>query len=70
MIVAGTVTNVCVESTVRDASTLGLRVIVSADACAARRDKDHNATLHTVYRSFGDVRATSEIVALVRRGSG
>ncbi|WP_423057261.1 isochorismatase family protein [Brevibacterium linens] len=66
LIVAGAVTNVCVEATVRDASTQGLRVILAADACAAGRDQDHNVALHTIYRSYGDVRPTDEIVQLVR----
>lgn len=65
VIVAGTVTNVCCESTARDASASGWRVIMAADANAARRDQDHNATLHTVYRTFGDVRPTSELIALI-----
>ncbi|WP_208321924.1 isochorismatase family protein [Paramicrobacterium chengjingii] len=59
-------TNVCVEATVRDASTQGLRVILAADACGASRDQDHNAALHTIYRSYGDVRPTEEIMQLVR----
>jgi nicotinamidase-related amidase len=66
--VAGTVTTVCVEDTVRDASTSGLRAILVADACAATRDRDHNATLHVVYRSYGDVRPTSEVLELVEAG--
>jgi nicotinamidase-related amidase len=65
VIVAGTVTNVCCEGTARDARTLGFRVIMAADANAARTDAEHNATLHTVYRSFGDVRPTQEILALI-----
>ena len=40
-------------------------LVVVADANAARRDEDHNATLHTVYRSFGDVRPTSEVLGLI-----
>lgn len=68
VVVTGTVTNVCVEGSVRDAATLGLRVVLVADGCAAMRDQDHNATLHVVYRSFGDVRTTAEVVALVRAG--
>jgi hypothetical protein len=36
-----------------------------ADANAARRDEDHNATLYTIYRTFGDVRATDEVVGLI-----
>lgn len=37
-----------------------------ADANAARRDEDHNASLYTVYRSFGDVRPTVEVIDLIR----
>lgn len=65
VLITGTVTNVCCESSARDASTLGLRVIMVADANAARRDQDHNATLHTVYRTFGDVRPTSEVLGMI-----
>jgi nicotinamidase-related amidase len=61
----GTVTNVCCESSARDASTLGYRVIMVADANSARRDQDHNATLYTVYRTFGDVRPTAEVLSLI-----
>lgn len=65
----GTVTNVCVEASVRDAATLDHRVILVADACAAMRDSDHNATLHVVYRSYGDVRSTADVVDLIRGSS-
>lgn len=68
LVVTGTVTNVCVESTVRDASALGYRVVLVADACAAVRDQDHNATLHVVYRSFRDVRPTADVLTLIARG--
>lgn len=66
----GTVTNVCVGASVRDASTWGYRVILVADGCAAMRDQDHNASLHVVYRSFGDVRSTSGVVQLINSGAG
>jgi nicotinamidase-related amidase len=65
VLITGAVTNVCCESTARDASTLGYRVIMVADGNAARRDQDHNATLHTIYRSFGDVRSTSDVLQLI-----
>ncbi len=65
VLVTGTVTNVCCESSARDASTLGYRVIMVADACAAMRDQDHNATLHTIYRSFGDVRPAAEVIGMI-----
>jgi nicotinamidase-related amidase len=65
VLITGTVTNVCCESSARDASTLGYRVIMVADANAARRDQDHNATLHTIYRSFGDVRPAAEVIGMI-----
>ncbi|WP_406291561.1 isochorismatase family protein [Embleya sp. NBC_00896] len=65
VLITGTVTNVCCESSARDAATLGYRVILVADANAARRDRDHNATLHTIYRNFGDVRPTSDVLDLI-----
>ncbi|MEU4294909.1 isochorismatase family cysteine hydrolase [Kribbella sp. NPDC026596] len=65
VLITGTVANVCCESSARDASTLGYRVLMVADANAARRDEDLNATLYTVYRTFGDVRTTSEVLALL-----
>jgi nicotinamidase-related amidase len=68
VLITGTVANVCCESSARDASTLGYRVIMVADANAARRDQDLNATLHTVYRTFGDVRPTSEVLELIAGG--
>lgn len=66
VLITGTVTNVCCEASARDASTLGYRVIMVADANAARRDEDHNATLYTIYRTFGDVRSTDEVIELIK----
>ncbi|MYW01891.1 isochorismatase family cysteine hydrolase [Streptomyces sp. SID3343] len=68
VLITGTVTDVCCESSARDAATLGFRVVMVADANATGRDRDHNATLHTVYRSFGDVRPTEEILDLLGPG--
>lgn len=65
VVVCGTVANVCVEGTVRDASALDYRPILVADATAAVTDDMLNGTLRTVYRSFGDVRTTDEIVRLL-----
>lgn len=65
ILIAGTVANVCCESSVRDARTLGYRVVMLADADAAATDAMLNATLRTVYRSFGDVRPTAEIRGLL-----
>jgi nicotinamidase-related amidase len=70
VIVTGTVTNVCCESTARDARTLGYRVIMAADANATVSDAAHNATLYTIYRSFGDVRTTDDLLRMIAEGGG
>lgn len=68
VVVCGVVTDVCVAGAARDAFTLGLRVIVVADGTAAGSDEVHNAALRTLYRSFGDVRPTTEVLELIRAG--
>jgi ureidoacrylate peracid hydrolase len=45
LIVTGTVTNCCCESTVRDAMQMGYRVLFVQDGNAAFDDASHNATL-------------------------
>jgi nicotinamidase-related amidase len=56
VLIAGTVTNVCCESSARDATELGYRVTMISDACAGHGHGLHEASLTTFYRIFGDVR--------------
>ena len=65
VIVAGTLTNVCCESTARDAMMLDFKTLFIADANATRSDAEHNATLVSMIQVFADVRLTDEIVALL-----
>ena len=67
VVIAGTLTNVCCESTARDAAMLDYRVFMVADANAARTDADHATSLTNILQVFGDVRTTAEMVALLRR---
>lgn len=67
VLITGTLANVCCEATARDASTLDYRTIMVADANAARRDQDLNATLYTIYRSYGDVRPTADLITLINQ---
>lgn len=62
LIVTGTATNMCCESAARDAMMLDYRVVMVADANAARYDDDHLAGLTSFYQSFGDVRTTDEVL--------
>ncbi len=64
VIVTGTVTNVCCESTARDANMLNYKVIMVSDANAARSDDEHNASLGNLLNMFADVRSTEETLAL------
>jgi nicotinamidase-related amidase len=66
VLITGTLSNICCESSARDACSSGFRVVMLADANAARRDIDHNMALYSVYRSFGDVRTTEEVIGLLR----
>jgi len=65
VVVTGTLTNVCCESTARDAMMLNYKVVFVADANAAMSDAEHNATLSTIFRVFGDVRSTDQVLELL-----
>ena len=65
LIVAGTATNMCSESTARDAMMLDYKVVMVEDANAARYDDDHLAGLTSFYQSFGDVRTTDDVIAML-----
>jgi len=62
ILVTGTVTNVCCESTARDAMMLNFKTIMVSDANAARTDEEHNATLSTFLAIFGDVMDTDFLI--------
>ncbi len=66
LIVAGTATNMCSESTARDAMMLDYKVVMVEDANAARYDDDHLAGLTSFYQSFGDVRTTDDVIAMIK----
>ena len=61
LIVSGTLTNCCCESTARDAMQLNYRVIMAADACAALCDEDHAATLNSMALIFADLNSVAEL---------
>jgi len=65
VIVTGTLTNCCCESTARDAMQLNYRVLIAADANAALSDAEHAATLQTLALVFADLHSTEELVELM-----
>lgn len=65
VIIVGTLTNVCCESSARDAAMQDFKVIMIDDANACHTDEAHIATLSTIIQSFGDVRSTREMVDMM-----
>lgn len=70
LLIAGTLTNVCCESTARDGNMIGYKVMLVADATAAVSDAEHNAALLNVRLTFADVRSTDEICAMLGAALG
>lgn len=62
VIVTGTVTSVCCESTARDAMMLNYKTIMVSDGNAAMTDAEHNAALTAFYATFGDVMDTESLI--------
>src|SRR2546423_11529475 len=67
--VAGTVTQVCCESTARDAMMLNFKAIMVTDANASHTDEEHNASLTAFYLSFGDIMSTDLLLACLKRNA-
>lgn len=65
LVIAGTLTNCCCDSTAREANMLGYRVIFLSDATATRTDEEHNAALLCIRLCFADVRTVSELLSLL-----
>lgn len=64
VITTGVSTNVCVESTLRDAFETGYYVCIPSDATASWDMSLHEATLQTVTHRFGLVTTTEEIESI------
>ena len=62
VVITGTLTNVCCDSTARDAMMRNFNVVMVAAATAAMTDQDHNASLGLVFQIFGDVMTCDEVV--------
>jgi ureidoacrylate peracid hydrolase len=67
ILVAGTATNVCCESSARDAMMLNFKVVMVADALATHTDAEHNAALSAFYGMFGDVQTVDEVLVSLTR---
>lgn len=68
LLIGGTATNVCCESSARDAMMLNFKTVMVHDALATYTDAEHNATLTNFYSIFGDVQTIDEAIASLDRG--
>lgn len=62
LIVTGISTNMCVETTAREAADRGYAVTLVDDACATTHAELHATTLRNFARLFGRVRLTDEVL--------
>ena len=68
LLITGTATNVCCESSARDAMMLNFKVVMVHDVLATYTDEEHNATLSNFYGQFGDVQTTDEVFESLAKG--
>ena len=64
-LLTGTATNVCCESSARDAMMLNYKTIMISDACSASTDEQHSSSLNSFIINFGDVRTTDEVLEII-----
>lgn len=70
LVVAGVITNVCVETTARDAADRGFKVVLVNDACATYTQAAHNASMKIFASIFGDVMDTEELLEALNEKGG
>ena len=66
VVITGTLTNCCCESTAREANMAGYKVILICDATAAVTDAEHNAALLNLRISFADVKTVAQVLDLLK----
>ena len=69
VMIVGTLTNVCCESSARDAAMMDFRTFMISDANAAVTDEAHQTTLVNFIQTFGDVRGTDEMIGMLQAAS-
>ncbi len=69
LIITGTLTNCCCESTARDALQMGYKVIFMSDANATLSDEEHLGTLLSMYTIFADVMDTPYLLELIDKST-
>jgi len=63
LLFGGVSTNMCVDTTARDAADRGYRCVLVEDCCGAAKEEYHLATLVNFQRLFGRVLSTEQAIA-------
>lgn len=63
IILAGTKTNICVESTARDGMMIDFHMTVLGDATASLSDEEHQASLNVLAQEFADILTVDEALS-------
>ena len=69
IIICGTKTNICVESTARDGMMIDFRVVVLQDATSTLSDQEHQASLNVLIQEFADILTVDEVLDELRANS-
>lgn len=67
VIIIGTVTNICCESTARSAFMRDFKVVFASDANGGLDDASHQATLGIIGRVFGRVIETDDLIRQIQQ---
>ncbi|HEY4748463.1 MAG TPA: isochorismatase family cysteine hydrolase [Steroidobacteraceae bacterium] len=70
LLIGGTATQVCCESSARDAMMLNFKVIMVPDALATYSDEEQNISLRAFYSNFGDLQTADQAITSLKRGLG
>ena len=62
LLICGTKTNICCESTARDAMMMDFKVVMVSDGTAALSAEEHQSALENTIQQFGDVMSVDEIL--------
>ena len=63
LLFTGVSTNMCVETTARDAADKGFRCVLIEDGCGASDQSYHDAAMTTFQRLFGKVNTSEQVIA-------
>ena len=62
VVIAGTITNLCCETTARDAFCRNFEVVVLSDGCSAETARHHETALENLAFGFADIQEIKQVM--------